>query len=124
MNISVLERKADQATVNKTDQMRKEELRAQIPTLKKSDSSYLRKRFQVNSSKGLDYVRRENFLGTNEEIEFETMNILRNSKKRFNQSVERRYEYQIGNYLTNMIANDEVDNLEQKIRDKKLKQFQ
>ena len=52
-------------------------------------------------------------MGTNREIEVETMNILRNNKKRFNESVERRYEYQLGNYLTNMIANEEVDSLEQ-----------
>ena len=96
-----------------------QELQAYVPTLKKSDSTYLRKRFQVSQSKGLDHVRRDNILGTNHEIEVETMHILRNSKKRFNKSVERRYEYQIGNYLTNMIANEEVDNQEKKIRDKK-----
>ena len=60
-------------------------------------------------------------MGTNREIEVETMNILRNNKKRFNESVERRYEYQLGNYLTNMIANEEVDSLEQQRRDKRRK---
>ena len=95
-----------------------------MPALKRSDSSYLKKRFQVIADKGLDHVRRDNILGTNREIEVETMNILRNNKKRFKESVERRYEYQLGNYLTNMIANEEVDTLERRIRDKKKKQFE
>ena len=93
LNISVLERKSDQETMRNLEKRKKQELQAYVPTLKKSDSSYLRKRFQVNSNKGLDHVRRENILGTNHEIEVETMNILRNNKKRFNKSVERRYEY-------------------------------
>ena len=106
------------------EKIRKQELSAIIPTLKKSDSSYLKKRFEAIAQKGLDHVRRENIMGTNREIEVETMNILRNNKKRFNESVERRYEYQLGNYLTNMIANEEVDSLEQQRRDKRRKQFE
>ena len=76
--------------------------------MKKSDSRYLQKRFQMIADKGLDKVRREKIHGTTQEIEANTLHLMKNNKKRFKQSVERRYEYQIGSYLTNMIANEEV----------------
>ena len=91
-----------------------QDLHQEVPLMKKSDSSYLKKRFQVIADKGLDKVRRDKIHGSTHEIEAETLNILKNNKKRFNESIERRYEYQIGNYLTNMIANEEVENLEKK----------
>ena len=40
-----------------------------MPYLKKSDSSYLKTRFQQLENKGLDRVARKNVLGTKAEIE-------------------------------------------------------
>lgn len=92
--------------------------------MKRSDSSYLKKRFQAIADKGLDHVKRANILGTNEEIETNTLHLMKNNKKRFNKSVERRFESQLGSYLTNMIANEEVDSMERHQREKRQKSFE
>ena len=52
--------------------------------MKKSDSRYLQKRFQMIADKGLDKVRREKIHGTTQEIEANTLHLMKNNKKRFN----------------------------------------
>ena len=51
--------------------------------MKTSDSSYLRKRFELLDCKGLDKVCHNNGYGTNKQIEIETLGILKENKKRF-----------------------------------------
>lgn len=53
--------------------MKRQELHREVPMMKKSDSSYLRKRFQVIANKGLDNVRRDKIHGSNHQIEMETL---------------------------------------------------
>ena len=84
------------------------ELSQTVPLMRKSDSSYLKKSFQLIANKGHECVRREKIHGSNREIEEETLRILKDNKKRFNQSVERRNEFKVGNYLSNIIANEDA----------------
>ena len=51
--------------------------------MKKSESSYLRKRFELFQHKGLDRVSHNSGHGSNSKIEVETLGILRENKKRF-----------------------------------------
>ena len=60
----------------------------------------------------MDQVRRDRVHGSVGEIQSETLKILKVNKKRFNETVERRSQYQVGNILTNMIANeDKLDDI-------------
>ena len=108
INIAVLNRRDSNHERNK-EEKEKRELSQSIPLLKKSDSTYLKKRFQLNAYKGIDKVRTKKLFGTKKDVELQTLQILKVNKKRFNASVEKRNEFVAGNYLSNMIANKEVD---------------
>ena len=51
------------------EEYEREQINQKMPYLKKSDSSYLKTRFQQLENKGLDRVARKNVLGTKAEIE-------------------------------------------------------
>ena len=61
-----------------------------VPQLKKSDSRYLKKRFKLNAYKGIDKVRTDMIFGSQKEVRLNTLEMLKENKKRFNDSVERR----------------------------------
>ena len=61
-----------------------------VPQLKKSDSRYLKKRFKLNAYKGIDKVRTNMIFGSQKEVKLNTMQMLKENKKRFNNSVGKR----------------------------------
>ena len=61
--------------------------------MKKSDSGYLQKKFELLSCKGLDKVSHSNGHGSASRIEAETLKILKENKKRFTGAQERRNEF-------------------------------
>ena len=50
--------------------------------------------------------------------------MLKVNKKRFNVNVERRNEFTAGNYLANMLANEDVETQERNLKEQKIKAFE
>ena len=83
INIGKLERR-DPMIEQKQDEREKRALKNSVPLLKKSDSGYLKKRFRLSLLKGIDKVRTDKLFGSKKEVELETINMLKEEKKRFN----------------------------------------
>lgn len=84
---------------------KKKVLQAEVPKMKKSDSGYLRKRFELFQARGIEKVQRSNGHGSSTQIEVETLNILKENRKRFTSAQEKRNEFQAANYLSRLISN-------------------
>lgn len=55
-----------------------------LQLLRPSDSGYLKKRFDLISLRGIDQVQSDRIHGSLTQIEKETLNILKEKRKRFN----------------------------------------